>query len=104
MEFLDNQMLWTIFGYFVIVYLVGWYATKSTKKVEDYILGGRRFNSVITALGAGASDMSGWLMLGLPGAVYLSGISQIWMPVGLVTCKAIMSSIYSHHTVGQTEI
>ena len=50
---------------------------------KDPILGGRGFNPYITALGTGASDMSGWLMLGLPGAVYISGLNQIWMPIGL---------------------
>ena len=72
-----------LFIYFLIVFLIGYIASRRTHNVSDYILGGREFNPYITALGAGASDMSGWLMLGLPGAVYIGGLNQIWMPIGL---------------------
>ena len=70
--------------YFLVVFLIGYIASRKTRNVSDYILGGREFNPYITALGAGASDMSGWLMLGLPGAVYVGGLGQIWMPIGLI--------------------
>lgn len=72
-----------LFIYFLIVFVIGYIASKRTRNISDYILGGREFNPYITALGAGASDMSGWLMLGLPGAVYISGLNQVWMPIGL---------------------
>jgi sodium/proline symporter len=48
------------------------------------VLGGRRLGSFVTALSAGASDMSGWLLLGLPGALYASGLNQVWIAVGLI--------------------
>ncbi|NLB59240.1 MAG: sodium/proline symporter PutP, partial [Gammaproteobacteria bacterium] len=51
---------------------------------EDYILGGRRLSPTTTVLSAGASDMSGWLMMGLPGAMYLTGLSEAWIGLGLV--------------------
>ncbi len=51
---------------------------------SDYILGGRRLGSFVTALSAGASDMSGWLLMGLPGAIYLSGLSEMWIAIGLI--------------------
>ncbi len=51
--------------------------------MNGYLLGGRSLGPVTTALSAGASDMSGWLLLGLPGAVYLSGLSEVWIAVGL---------------------
>ena len=54
------------------------------KNLSDYILGGRSLGSVVTALSAGASDMSGWLLMGLPGAVYLSGLSESWIAIGLI--------------------
>ena len=57
-----------------------WYYTRS---FDDYILGGRSLGPYVTALSAGASDMSGWLLLGLPGAVYLSGLSEAWIAIGL---------------------
>lgn len=58
-----------------------WYYTRS---FDDYILGGRSLGSFVTALSAGASDMSGWLLLGLPGALYVGGISESWIAIGLV--------------------
>lgn len=62
---------------------IGFVAYRSTNNLEDYILGGRRLGSVVTALSAGASDMSGWLLMGLPGAIFLSGISESWIAIGL---------------------
>lgn len=69
--------------YFLIVLLVGYVSTHYTHHHADFVLGGRRFGPLIVALGAGASDMSGWLLLALPGAVYTSGINALWLPVGL---------------------
>ena len=54
-----------------------------TQNFSDYILGGRRLGSFVTAMSAGASDMSGWLLMGLPGAVYLSGLVEGWIAIGL---------------------
>lgn len=70
--------------YLLAVLLLGLSGFKATNNLSDYILGGRRLNSFITALSAGASDMSGWLLMGLPGAVFLSGISGIWIAIGLI--------------------
>lgn len=69
--------------YVGIIYFLGILAGRMTKNISDYVLGGRRLSGPIAALGAGASDMSGWLLLALPGAVYVSGINQIWLPLGL---------------------
>lgn len=80
----NNMHLIILCAYFLVVFFIGYLASRKTRNVSDYILGGREFNPYITALGAGASDMSGWLMLGLPGAVYVGGIGQIWMPIGLL--------------------
>lgn len=62
---------------------IGFYFYKRTKNLSDYVLGGRELSPAVAALSAGASDMSGWLMLGLPGAIYLSGLNQIWIGIGL---------------------
>lgn len=70
--------------YFAVIFLISIYAYKVTKTDKDYILGGRDLGGIVTALGVGASDMSGWLMMGLPGLVYVFGMNQIWMPVGLI--------------------
>ena len=62
---------------------IGFAAWRYTKNLSDYILGGRRLGSFVTAMSAGASDMSGWLLMGLPGALYASGLSESWIAVGL---------------------
>jgi len=64
--------------------LIGFMAWRSTKNFDDFILGGRSLGSLVTALSAGASDMSGWLLMGLPGAIFLSGISESWIAIGLI--------------------
>ena len=71
--------------YFIAMLAIGFYAwRKSTQDSEGYLLGGRDLGPAVTALSAGASDMSGWLMLGLPGAIFLSGLGQAWIGIGLV--------------------
>ncbi|MBP7352157.1 MAG: sodium/proline symporter PutP [Comamonas sp.] len=62
---------------------IGWAGYKATDNLSDYILGGRSLGPVVTALSAGASDMSGWLLMGLPGAVFLHGLSASWIAIGL---------------------
>ncbi|EKM5065511.1 sodium/proline symporter PutP [Cronobacter turicensis] len=79
----STPMLVTFFIYILGMILIGFIAWRSTKNFDDYILGGRSLGSVVTALSAGASDMSGWLLMGLPGAVFLSGISESWIAIGL---------------------
>lgn len=64
---------------------IGLYAyRKSTSDVSGYMLGGRNLSPSVTALSAGASDMSGWMLMGLPGAMYVSGASSMWIAIGLV--------------------
>ncbi|MEX1222143.1 MAG: sodium/proline symporter PutP [Idiomarina sp.] len=71
--------------YFIVMMGIGLYAyKKSTDSISGYMLGGRQLGPAVTALSAGASDMSGWMLMGLPGAIYLSGVSQLWIAVGLV--------------------
>lgn len=72
-------------AYFLLMLAIGVYAwRKSTSNSEEYMLGGRNLSPSVAALSAGASDMSGWLLLGLPGALFVSGLSQAWIGVGLV--------------------
>ncbi|SDN54476.1 sodium/proline symporter [Fictibacillus solisalsi] len=63
--------------------LIGYFAYRRTANLSDYMLGGRDLGPAVTALSAGASDMSGWLLMGLPGAMYVSGLSAGWIVVGL---------------------
>ncbi|MBW3165191.1 sodium/proline symporter PutP [Ferrimonas balearica] len=74
----------TFFAYLILLLVIGTLAWKATSTSSDYILGGRKMGPAVTALSVGASDMSGWLLLGLPGAIYLSGLSEAWIGVGLV--------------------
>ncbi|MGM0702555.1 MAG: sodium/proline symporter PutP [Pseudomonadota bacterium] len=76
-------------GFTFVVYLllmlgIGLVAYMRTTNLSDYILGGRTLGPWTSAISAGASDMSGWLLLGLPGAAYVSGISASWIAVGLL--------------------
>lgn len=79
-----NPTLITFIFYIVAMIGIGLYAYKATTDFSDYILGGRSLGSVVTALSAGASDMSGWLLMGLPGAIYLAGLSEAWIAIGLI--------------------
>ncbi|WP_231446074.1 sodium/proline symporter PutP [Brevibacterium zhoupengii] len=70
--------------YFAGMLAIGWFAYRKTKNsLDDYMLAGRGLRPSVAALSAGASDMSGWLLMGLPGAIYLSGLVEAWIAVGL---------------------
>ena len=79
----NTPTLVTFAIYLIGMLLIGWMGYRATSNLSDYILGGRSLGSVVTALSAGASDMSGWLLMGLPGAVFLSGLSEAWIAIGL---------------------
>ncbi|MDP5029247.1 MAG: sodium/proline symporter PutP [Paraglaciecola sp.] len=70
--------------YFVVVLAIGLFSFKQANTdVSGYMLGGRSLSPKVTALSAGASDMSGWMLMGLPGAMYVSGLSSGWIAIGL---------------------
>ncbi|MEC1259800.1 sodium/proline symporter PutP [Bacillus swezeyi] len=69
--------------YFAAMLFIGWYSYRKTSNLNDYMLGGRGLGPAVTALSAGASDMSGWMLMGLPGAMYVTGLSSAWLAVGL---------------------
>ena len=70
--------------YLAAMLLVGYYSYRKTSDLNDYMLGGRGLGPAVTALSAGASDMSGWMLMGLPGAMFATGISSLWLSVGLM--------------------
>lgn len=74
----------TFVVYLIVVLAIGVVAWRSTANLRDYILGGRRLGRWTTALSAQASDMSGWLLLGLPGYAYLAGVESLWLVGGLL--------------------
>ncbi|MPW37284.1 sodium/proline symporter PutP [Vibrio sp. B1Z05] len=78
-------MIYLQFGLYLAAMLgIGYYSMKKTHNNQDFIIGGRTLGPVTSAVSAGASDMSGWLLLGLPGAVFASGLVEgVWIGVGL---------------------
>ena len=79
---------WYVFGSFVgylmLMLAIGFFFSKRQESLGDYYLGGRRMNKWVVALSAQASDMSGWLLMGLPGAIYVGGFSEAWIGIGLM--------------------
>ena len=69
--------------YFIAMIVIGLWANSKNNDLDDYVLGGRQLSPTVAALSAGAADMSGWLLMGLPGAVYLAGLSKSWIAIGL---------------------
>lgn len=70
--------------YLLVVLVIGWIAWRRTRDLSDFVLGGRSLGSWVAALSASASDMSGWLLLGLPGYAYASGLESVWLAGGLL--------------------
>jgi sodium/proline symporter len=79
-------LAYTQFGIYLAMMLgIGWYSMSKTSDNAGYIAGGRSLGPATTAISAGASDMSGWLLLGLPGAVFVGGLSEgLWISMGLI--------------------
>lgn len=81
-----NSMGWIILAfalYLLLMVVVGAICAKKTNSTEDYFLGGRKLGGFVAALSAQASDMSGWLLMGLPGSIYALGTGQAWIAIGL---------------------
>uniref|UniRef100_UPI0012989C09 sodium/proline symporter PutP n=2 Tax=Bacillaceae TaxID=186817 RepID=UPI0012989C09 len=70
--------------YMAGILYIGYWSYKKTSDLSDYMLGGRGLGPAVTALSAGASDMSGWMLMGLPGAMYATGLSSVWIAIGLL--------------------
>lgn len=83
-QFAVSPLLITFIGYGFLILNISYVSTKLTSNLSDYVLGGRRLSGPVTALGAGASDMGSWLLMALPGLVYVSGINILWMPIALL--------------------
>jgi len=80
---MSGPTFFTFLVYFVFLLGVGFYFYRKSVSIEDYLLGGRGMGAWVTALSAQASDMSGWLLMALPGAVYLGGMPEAWIAIGL---------------------
>lgn len=84
MDIISTPVIVMFVIYIAAMLLIGWLGYRSTEDLSDYILGGRKLGPFVVALAAGASDMSGWLLMGLPGEVYSTGISASWIAIGLI--------------------
>jgi sodium/proline symporter len=73
----------TFVVYFIVLLGIGFYFYRRNESIEEYLLGGRGMGAWVTALSAQASDMSGWLLMGLPGAIYVGGLTNAWIAIGL---------------------
>ena len=84
MNGVSSGVMISLGAYFLVMIGIGIYAYfKQANDTEGYMLGGRNLSPAVTALSAGASDMSGWLLLGLPGAMYADGVVSAWIAIGL---------------------
>ena len=93
MNGVSSGVLISLGAYFLVMIGIGVYAYfKQANDTEGYMLGGRSLGPAVTALSAGASDMSGWLLLGLPGYMYSDGVVSIWIALGL-TLGALLNYI-----------
>lgn len=70
--------------YMAVMLAIGYWSYRQTKRYDEYMLGGRGLGPAVAALSAGASDMSGWLLMGLPGALFVAGFSELWIAIGLL--------------------
>lgn len=94
----------SLIGYFFLMIAIGIYAAKkSTSNSEEYMLGGRQLSPAVAALSAGASDMSGWLLLGLPGALFSTGMSAAWIGIGLLVGALVNWIVVAPRLREQTE-
>lgn len=88
---------------------IGYFAFKRTDDLDDYMLAGRGLKPGVAALSAGASDMSGWLLMGLPGAIYLTGLVEAWIAIGLtigawLNWKFVAPRLRSYTLISQNAI
>ena len=78
------RLLTVIIIYLVVMVIIGIFWSSKNKDVSDFYLGGRKLGPIVTAMSAEASDMSSWLLMGLPGVAYLSGCADAgWTAIGL---------------------
>ena len=100
----NNLWILLAFGaYLALMMAIGVYSMKRSKTSEDYFLGGRSLSGWVAAMSAQASDMSGWLLMGLPGAIYALGTGQVWIAVGLAIGTILNWTIVSSRLRRYTE-
>lgn len=85
MTIAEILILLAIVAYLLFMLWIGWICARKNESVDDFYLGGRKLGPFVTAMSAEASDMSSWLLMGLPGVAYLTGLAEAsWTAIGLV--------------------
>ena len=102
------QMIAIVF-YMCVMLGIGYFAYRRTSNIDDYMLADRRLKPWVAALSAGASDMSGWLLMGLPGAIYVTGLHEAWIAIGLtigawLNWKFVAPRLRSYTQIAQNAI
>lgn len=101
----DNFAIMTAFVlYLGLMMYIGIYYYRKSNELSDYILGGRRLGPWITSMSAEASDMSGWMLMGLPGFAYSTGISAMWIALGLAAGTWLNWAFVSKRLRNYTEV
>jgi len=105
----QTYQLLAIGVYLAAMLAIGYFAFRRTSDLDDYMLAGRGLKPGVAALSAGASDMSGWLLMGLPGAIYVSGLVEAWIAIGLtigawLNWKFVAPRLRSYTEVSQNAI
>ena len=90
--------------YFVAMIAIGLWASRKNADLDDYMLAGRDMKPGVAALSAGASDMSGWLLMGLPGAIFAAGLVEAWMAIGLTVGAWINWKVVAPRLRAYTEV
>jgi len=81
---MHSQVLISFFAYFCILLAIGIFSHKKQTSSADFIMGNRSLNFWLTALSAHASDMSAWLFMAFPAAIFIGGLSKVWIAFGLL--------------------
>lgn len=82
-----SETTWFIIAiviYMAVMLAIGYWSYRKTNKYDDYVLADRGLHPFVAAMSAGASDMSGWLLMGLPGALFVTGMAELWIAIGLL--------------------
>ncbi|MBE6399400.1 MAG: sodium/proline symporter PutP [Lentisphaerae bacterium] len=93
MSLLSNGIFISFVGYLLMMVIIGACCCNKNSSLQQYLLGGRGLGSWVTAISAQASDMSGWMLMGLPGAIYLGGMLDAWVAIGL-TAGTLLNWIF----------
>lgn len=78
-----NAYMYAFLGYMTVIAILGWWFSKQSTSSDHFALGNRSLNYIATAIAAHSSDMSIWLFMGLPAAIYATGMVAAWIPLGL---------------------